>query len=455
MIEIGIHHNGGADLPVRRTESGDALCDGTLADMHASVQRVLAAQVCQGVLAEQLGFDGFSMTEHHFQPEGAEFSPNPLLTQSAIAAGNSRIRLGQTTNLITQWHPLRIAELGAMLDVISGGRVDFGIGRGYQPREVNVFGAALGSTIQDQERNRAYFEEAYEIILKAWTEPSFSHRGDFFSIPPSYALWHHAVTVSHFAQPGVGRSVEQVLDLDRSPGPPVGIPVMGKPSTLREISVFPQPIQGPYPPVWQPVTSTRSVEWAARNGVNGQLIPQVASRTRKLIDAYYREAERCDWPDRLDDGEFAYGWDGQRRRGLSVAPWIHIVPPGADHGDAVARFDLGLDLSWAYYGPFGFSAAVFEAEEKPDLGLQVTGRMLRDKGMAMVGSAEQVIDGLVTMLRGLGFADACLVCHFEMVGYRGEEIEEQMHLFAETVMPALRKEFSGGPGWAGPEAPAT
>ena len=75
---------------------------GSLADMHASFQRILVDQVRQGVLAEQLGYDFISATEHHFQPEGPEFSPNPLMAEMAIAAQTRRIRLGQATNILTR-----------------------------------------------------------------------------------------------------------------------------------------------------------------------------------------------------------------------------------------------------------------------------------------------------------------------------------------------------------------
>ena len=117
----------------------------------------------------------------------------------------------QYANILTWWHPVRFAEQSAMLDVISKGRVEFGLGRGYQPREVEVFGRTYGSTIQDQERNRSSFEEALELLLKAWTEPSFSHHGENFSIPPLYTKWHHNMTIELLSQPGYERSVEQVL----------------------------------------------------------------------------------------------------------------------------------------------------------------------------------------------------------------------------------------------------
>src|SRR6516162_11474327 len=199
MIEIGVFHNGASDLPVMRTPSGVAINDGNLAEVHESSQRGLVGQIRQGILADQLGFNYFFMTEHHFQPEGAEFSPNPLLAETAIAARTRQIRLGQAANIVTWWHPVRIAEQAAMLDVISGGRLEFGIGRGYQPREAGTWGWRYGSTIQDQERNRAYFEEAFEIIMKAWTQPSFSHHGDYWSLPPRHTKWNHKATMAYFS----------------------------------------------------------------------------------------------------------------------------------------------------------------------------------------------------------------------------------------------------------------
>jgi len=117
MLELGVFMNGQTDLPVRQTPTGTVLPSGSLADMHASYQRGVLNQIKQGVLAEKLGFDYLWPVEHHFQPEGAEFSPNPMLMEMAVAAQTSRIRLGQYANILTWWHPLRIAEQAAMLDV--------------------------------------------------------------------------------------------------------------------------------------------------------------------------------------------------------------------------------------------------------------------------------------------------------------------------------------------------
>ena len=131
MLELGIFHNGASDLPTVMTPEGVVVSDGSLEEMHESDQRVVVNQVRQGVLADQLGFNYFFMTEHHFQPEGAELSPSPILTKTAIAARTKRIRLGQLANILSWWHPIRLAEQAAMLDVISGGRLEFGVGRGY------------------------------------------------------------------------------------------------------------------------------------------------------------------------------------------------------------------------------------------------------------------------------------------------------------------------------------
>ena len=110
MLEIGVFHNGASSLPVVTTKDGVAVNDGSLAEVHRAAQETLVNQVRQGILAEKLGFQSFWLTEHHFQPEGAEMSPNPLMVQMAIAAQTKKIRLGQCANIVVWHHPVRLAE---------------------------------------------------------------------------------------------------------------------------------------------------------------------------------------------------------------------------------------------------------------------------------------------------------------------------------------------------------
>jgi alkanesulfonate monooxygenase SsuD/methylene tetrahydromethanopterin reductase-like flavin-dependent oxidoreductase (luciferase family) len=442
MIEIGVFHNGASDLPTKITREGVAINDGDLAATQASAARVQVDQVRQGVLAEQLGFDYFVMTEHHFQPEGAEYSPNPLQTETAIAALTKRIRLGQAANILTWHHPVRIAEQAAMLDVISGGRLEFGMGRGYQPRETEVLGGQLGATIQDQERNRSYFEEAYEILIKCWTEPSFSHHGEFFTIPPTYTRWNHKQTLAYFAEEGVGRRLDQVLEVGDPDMYSMGSPVLATTTKLRELQVYPQPIQKPHPQIWEPVTSPRSIRFAAEHGVNGYFIVEPSTRLRDNIAMYYEAAEKAGWPDRLDRGEFKYGWDCEKRRGIITGRYIHIVEGGIGDMERAAR---SLEVQWDYYGPFGFAAVLAEAGEDAGMDRKVTAEELRRKGTALHGSVQQVIDGIMSIKEICGYEDFLFNAWFEHGGFSGTEIEDQMMCFAENVMPVLRRECGGSP----------
>src|SRR5713101_7411194 len=106
---------------------------------------------------DEAGYYAIWLAEHHFQHEGYEVIPNLLM--SAV-------------NLAHMWHPLRLAEDYAVADILTGGRVIFGLGRGYHSREVETFGAP----ILDQEANRELFEEQVEIIFKAFEQESFAPR---------------------------------------------------------------------------------------------------------------------------------------------------------------------------------------------------------------------------------------------------------------------------------------
>ena len=443
MLELACFHNGAADLPLATTKEGVVVNDGNLADVHESGRRIIANQVRQGVLADELGFNYWFMTEHHFQPEGAELSPSPLQTETAIAALTSQMRLGQMANILPWAHPIRVAEAAAMLDVISGGRLEFGVGRGYQPREAEVLGGPMGATIQDQERNRSYFEEAYEIIMKAWTEPSFSYHGEFYHVPPSYTKWNHNQTIAYFASGKAGHPVEDVLDI----GPPdmysTGSPVLASTTTLREISVIPQPLQKPHPQVWQPVTSPRSIDWAATRGVNCFTVPEPTSRLVGNVQRYYDSSAAAGWPDRLDRGEFKFGWDSDKRRGYGCCRYIHLLDPNDPKGD-LERLKLGLELQWDYYGPFGFAAVLAEADEDPyPLDMRISADLLIEKEVAIVGTPDEVVEKIMKIKDGVGYDDFLFTTWFEIGGYSHEETEHQMRWFAADCMPQLAAACGG------------
>ncbi|MCZ6894902.1 MAG: LLM class flavin-dependent oxidoreductase [Gammaproteobacteria bacterium] len=438
MFELGCFHNGSSDLPVIYNAEGLTISDGSLVDAHAAAQRTTVNQVRQGILAEKLGYDYWFQTEHHFQPEGAEFSPNPLLSETAIAAHTHRIRLGQTANIITWHHPVRLAEQIAMLDVLSGGRVECGIGRGYQPRENETLGRPYGSTIQDQERNRAAFEEAFEIIIKCWTELSFSHRGENFSIPPRYTKWNHAHTKAYFAQEKVERGIEDILKLGGPDSYAGGNPVVATTTTLKEISVFPQPIQKPHPQLWQPLTSPRSIRWAAEHGVNGYFVGEANDQLAKNIEIYYDAAEKAKWPDRLGRGALRYGWDAEKRRGVGIARFIHPILPGRDDARERERLKRGLELQFDYIGPF------FEGLLLP-VGERVTAEMLIEGEIALVGKPDELIEKIMKLKEACGYEDLMFAGLFEKAGFEGHEIEDLMQYFAEECAPKLRDACGGSP----------
>ena len=89
----------------------------------------------QTILAEELGFKAMWLGEHHFGPYAVGDIPNPILLGADLAARTSRIRIGQMANIAPWWHPIRLAEDIAILDNMTGGRVEVGFGRGIWPYE--------------------------------------------------------------------------------------------------------------------------------------------------------------------------------------------------------------------------------------------------------------------------------------------------------------------------------
>ncbi len=151
----------------------------------------------QARLADDLGYDSISFTEHHFHVEGIELSNNPVLLDLFVAMQTKRIRVGQLGIVLPAANPIRVAEDIAMLDHMTGGRVNAGFARGYQRRWVDIMaqhahgirGALAHQHDEIDAANRAAFEENFAIIKKCWTEEMLTHDGKLWQVPVAGIPW--------------------------------------------------------------------------------------------------------------------------------------------------------------------------------------------------------------------------------------------------------------------------
>lgn len=154
-------------------------------------------------VAEDSGFDGFFLPEHHFMATG--FCSSPLIALAAIAARTRTLRLGTAVIVLPCYHPLKLAEDGAHLDLLSNGRLILGVGMGAVQEESRVFG------VPNREL-ASRFEETLSVVQKAWTEDEFSFSGRHFSFSnvhvtpmpvqkPSPPIW-----MGGMSEPGVRRT---------------------------------------------------------------------------------------------------------------------------------------------------------------------------------------------------------------------------------------------------------
>ena len=246
------------------------------------------------ILMDELGYHALWMAEHHFQREGYECIPNVIMMGTHLAAKTERLKFGCGFNIVPMWHPLRLAEDYAMADVLTGGRMIFGVGRGYHSREVETF----GSPVIDNDLNRELFEEQIEVILKAFNSESFSHHGKNYNIPPD-------------------------------------VPYRGY--DLEEITLVPRPLNLPVE-TWQPVVSGSSIDFTVKNGFNGV----VALTGEKLVDqAFLRFRDACE----------RNGRGNVLGSGLALGIGFYIAD---NENDAMERLRPFHDERFKWFAPFGF-----------------------------------------------------------------------------------------------------
>jgi alkanesulfonate monooxygenase SsuD/methylene tetrahydromethanopterin reductase-like flavin-dependent oxidoreductase (luciferase family) len=141
--------------------------------------QVMREELERAELAEELGFDDVWVPEQHFSPYC--LCGDALAMAGVIASRTSRVQVGTAVVNLTYTHPLRFAERVAMLDHVTGGRVEVGIGRGYQFPQYAVMGVPIDHT-------REIFDEALDVVMHAWEPTEFEYRGKWFDIPPA-RIW--------------------------------------------------------------------------------------------------------------------------------------------------------------------------------------------------------------------------------------------------------------------------
>jgi alkanesulfonate monooxygenase SsuD/methylene tetrahydromethanopterin reductase-like flavin-dependent oxidoreductase (luciferase family) len=170
---------------------------------------VYADAIAEIELADRLGFHGVWLVEHHLMPGYSHLS-KPELVLAALTARTSRLRLGLGVVPLPYHHPLHVAERVATLDILSGGRLEVGIGRGFSPDEYRAFGV-------DMAQSRERVDESLAILRAASTGAPIEHGGRHYP--------------------------------------------------LAGVRVVPQPVQRPYPPLWTAAVSPETFDWAAHEGL--------------------------------------------------------------------------------------------------------------------------------------------------------------------------------------------
>tara|TARA_B100001105_G_scaffold191266_1_gene155461 strand:- start:378 stop:1439 length:1062 start_codon:yes stop_codon:yes gene_type:complete len=316
--------------------------------------------------AEKLGVDSLWLAEYHFSPGRVMASPITIL--SNIAARTERIRLGTAVMLLPLANPVRVAEEVATLDLVSGGRVEFGIGRGTFPNVHEGFNSPFSES-------RGRFEESLEIIIKAWTNETFSFEGEFYN--------------------------------------------------LKDLTVTPKPYQEPHPPVRVGVTSAESFMTTGRLGYDILINPSrvfTLAGLKPEIDGYHQA-----WKDA--------GHAGRGKVGLRVPVYLSDDPKKAyDEPMESALFSMGrLSDRVASYAKYGGTTGNWgqEAETVKNMSYD---DWFRDK--VAYGTPEAVTEKLNSLTEELGLDQIMFEVNFGNKIDLDKQVNT-LRLMMEQVVPNL------------------
>lgn len=323
------------------------------------------------VLAEKVGFDTFWLAEHHFN-DAFSLSPSPNVLLGAAAVITRTIKIGTAVNVLPFHNPIRLAEEGAILDLLSDGRFQWGIGRGITGHEFEGYGV-------DPTESQARFREVHDFVVKAWTTGEMEWSGKYINVPPHTQL-------------------------------------------------APQITQKPHPPIWVTAQSPSSVEWAAQHGYPAMQVAETLESSRRQLERYRAAAKAANvTPD--ERGEivpcrYVYIAETEREAremgGRNITEWWHeftaITAPRAE-----AKLTKGYEYWQDPKTSFKQQTGRMSFDE------------LNEAGVIVVGTPEQAIKLIERQIDA--FEIKHMMCDFWRAGKAREDRQRSMKLFGERVIP--------------------
>jgi len=346
-------------------------------------QKTYAEHLAAWELMDTLGYYGIGFNEHHTSPYGLMNSPN--LMASAAAQRTKNLKLLIYGNVLPVHEPLRLAEELAMLDCLSNGRIISGFVRGI-PREYVVYGVPFSES-------RSRFNEAWEIISRAWTEEVFSYEGQHWS--------------------------------------------------YKNVAIWPRPVQSPHPPIWIPVTGSKeSIEWAGERGF--PITPGLvgARGFRQDMVRYYAKclaaAGHTITPEHLIVGANAYVADSREQALQEAGPsQLYFNRTLFSHGNVLETDQQRKDgyvsaQAHDYVRPENM--AVIQNQSRARLRDMTMDDLAKDQNLIW-GNADEVTSKLIDEAEAMG--TNTLLISMNRGAMPGDQFMEQLRRFAKDVLPAL------------------
>jgi alkanesulfonate monooxygenase SsuD/methylene tetrahydromethanopterin reductase-like flavin-dependent oxidoreductase (luciferase family) len=309
-------------------------------------------------VVDETGFDWVSLIEHHYSPR--QLTPNPLLAAANIAPRLRTAKIAILGSTVPLLNPVRLAEEYAMLDLLSGGRAVVGLLRGTPP-EYTTYGT-------NPAESRGRYEEAVELMLRAWTESQpFGWEGEYYR--------------------------------------------------FRTVSIWPRPLQQPYPQVFVSGNSPESSALAARLHLSLALSFQPIPRAQQSIARYHEEAAKAGWTPTGDN--------------VVVRGFVHVAETDAEAQKMADECDFCVTD-----GGRGMRTNVLEAVTGYAGSRQMHDRdELRQEGVAFIGSPTTVLEKMQHWHQEVG----ANILDAMFVGGRlpYEQAKRSLELFGREVLPKV------------------